>query len=83
MRFFWPIFWFFCGVLAMYAWISTRRKIRKRITIPPPRVDEDDIRRIVVEGALLKDDPAPLDLRQIKKEEDEFWIETWEEVEEL
>jgi hypothetical protein len=83
MRFFWPIFWFLSGVLVGYVWISTRRKIRRGIAVTPPRIDEDDIRRIVEEGALLTDDPEPLDLKEIAREEDEFWKETWDEAEEL
>ena len=51
--------------------------------VPPPRIDEDDIRRIEEEGSLLTDDPEPLDLEQIGREEDEFWRETWDEPEEL
>jgi hypothetical protein len=83
MRFFWPVFWFFSGALLAFAWVSMRRKIRRLIEVPPPRVDDEDIRRIEEEGSLLKDDPEPLDLEQIGKEEDEFWNETWDEAEEL
>jgi hypothetical protein len=83
MRFFWPIFWFLLGVLVVYAWISMRRRIRKEVVVPPPRIVEDDIRRIVEEGALLTDDPEPLDLEQIAKDEDEFWNESWDEAVEL
>jgi len=60
-----------------------RRKLKRSIEVPPPQIDEDDIRRIEEEGVLLTDDPAPLDLEEIKREEDEFWRETWDEAEEL
>ena len=83
LPFFWPVLWFFLGVLVGYAWISMRRKLKRSIEIPPPRIDQDDIRRIEEVGALLKDDPEPLDLKQIRREEDEFWRETWDEAEEL
>ena len=83
MRFFWPIFWVLSGVLVAYAWISMRRKIKMGMEVPPPRIDQDDIRRIEEEGELLTDDPAPLDLKQIAMEEDEFWKETWDEAEEI
>jgi len=83
MRFFWPVFWFFLGALVAYAWFSMRLKIRRSIEVPPLRIDEDDIRRIEEEGALLTDDPEPLDLDRIGTEEDEFWKETWDEPEEL
>ena len=81
--FFWSVLWFFLGVLVAYAWLSMRRRIRKSIEVPPPRIDQDDIRRIEEKGSLLTDDPEPLDLEQIGREEDEFWNETWDEPEEL
>ena len=83
MRFFWPVLWFFLGALVGYAWISMRRKLKRVIEVPPPRIDEDDIRRIEEEGVLRTDHPEPLDLKQISREEDEFWNETWDEPEEL
>ncbi len=83
LRFFWPVLWFFLGALLGYAFISMRRKLKRSIEVPPPQIDEDDIRRIEEEGVLLTDDPAPLDLEEIKREEDEFWRETWDEAEEL
>ena len=83
MRFFWPVLWFFLGALVGYAWISMRRKLKRVIEVPPPRIDEDDVRRIEEEGVLRTDHPEPLDLKQISREEDEFWDETWDEPEEL
>jgi len=83
LRFFWPVLWFFLGALLGYAFISMRRKLKRSIEVPPPQIDEDDIRRIEEEGVLLTDDPAPLDLDEIRREEDEFWRETWDEAEEL
>ena len=83
LRFFWPVLWFFLGTLVAFAWISMRRKRKRSIEVPPPRIDEDDIRRIEEEGTLLTDDPEPLDLEEIGREEDEFWKETWDEPEEL
>ena len=83
LRFFWPVLWFFLGALVGYAWISMRRNLKRSLEVPPPRIDEDDIRRIEEEGVLFKDDPEPLDLKQINREEDEFWRETWDDPEEL
>ncbi len=83
MRLFWPVLWFFLGALLGYAWISMRRKLKRVIEVPSPRIDEDDIRRIEEEGVLRTDHPEPLDLKQISREEDEFWNETWDEPEEL
>ena len=83
LRFFWPVLWFLLGAFAVYAWVSLRRNLRRSIEVPPPRIDEGDIRRIEKEGSLHTDDPAPLDLKRISQEEDEFWRETWDEAEEL
>ncbi len=83
LRFFWPILWFFLGAFVAYAWISMRRNLRRSFEVPPPRLEEDDIRRIEEEGSLLTDDPEPLDLKRINQEEDEFWRETWDDAEEL
>ena len=83
MRFLWPVLWFLLGAVVAYAWISTRRRIRKSIEVPPPRLDEVDIRRIEEEGTLRTEDPEPLDLKRIRREEDDFWKETWDEPEEL
>ena len=49
--FFWSVLWFFLGVLVAYAWLSMRRRIRKSIEVPPPRIDQDDIRRIEEKGS--------------------------------
>jgi hypothetical protein len=83
LRFFWPVLWFVLGALVAFAWISMRRKLKRSIHVPPPRIDQDDIRQIEEEGMLRRDDPEPLDLKRISREEDEFWKETWDEAEEL
>ena len=83
MRFFWPVFWAFLGALVAYAWISMRLKIKRSIEVRPPRLDELAIRRIEEEGALFTEDPEPLDLKQISREEDDFWKETWDEPDEF
>ena len=83
MRFVWPALWFLLGGLVAYAWISMRLRIRKSLEIPPPHIDDDDVRRIEDVGTLVTDDPPPLDLDQIRKKEDEFWEQTWDEAEEL
>ena len=67
LRFFWPVLWFFLGALLGYAFVSMRRKLKRSIEVPPPQIDEDDIRRIEEEGVLLTDDPAPLDLDEISE----------------
>ena len=82
MRFVWPALWFLLGGLVVYAWIAMRLRIRKALEVPPPEIDEDDIRRIEQVGTLVTDDPPPLDLEQIRQKEDEFWEQTWDEAEE-
>ena len=83
LRFFWPVFWFFLGAFAFYVWVSMRRDLKRSIKVPPPEIDEDDVRRIEEGGALRTDDPEPLDLKHISLEEDKFWRETWDEAEEV
>ena len=80
MSFLWPILWFALGGIVAYAWVSMRLRIRKTLEVPPPHIDDDDVRQIVDDGFLITDDPAPLDLEQIRKEEEEFWGESWDEA---
>jgi hypothetical protein len=78
-----PLLWFLLSGLVVYAWIGMRRKIRKSLQVPPPHVDDQDVRQIEEIGTLITDDPAPLDLDIIREKEDEFWEQTWDEAEEL
>ena len=83
LRFFLAMFVLAIGGVIIYAGVSMRLRIRKALDVPPPRIDDEDIRRIEEEGALHTDDPEPLDLERIRKEEEDFWGETWDEAEEL
>jgi hypothetical protein len=83
MRFVWPALWFLLGGLVVYAWVAMRLKIRKALEVPPPHIDDQDVLRIEEVGTLVTDDPAPLDLEEIREKEDEFWEQTWDEAEEL
>ncbi len=83
MRFPWLALWFLLGGLVVYAWIVMRLRIRRALQMPPPHIEDQDIRRIEEEGTLMTDEPAPLDLERIRKKEDEFWEQTWDEAEEL
>ena len=60
-----------------------RLRIRKTLEVTPPRIEDDDVRRIVENGVLVTDDPEPLDLKKIQREEEELWGESWDEVEEI
>lgn len=83
LHFFWGVLVLAIGGIVVYAWVAMRQRIRKAIEVPPPHIDDEDIRRIEEDGALHTDDPEPLDLERIRKEEEEFWGETWDEAEEL
>ncbi len=83
MNFVWPVLWFGFGGIVAYAWVSMRLRIRRALEVPPPQIDDDDVRRIVETGFLITVDPAPLDLEQIRREEEDFWGESWDEAEEL
>ena len=83
MRFVWLTLWFLLGGLVVYAWVAMRLKIRKALQVPPPHIDDQDVRRIEEVGTLVTDDPAPLDLERIREKEDEFWEQTWDQAEEL
>ena len=78
MGFGWLILWFILGVIAVYAWISMRIRIRKSLKATPPQIDDDKIRRIEDTGVFLTDDPSPLDLDKIREEEEDFWEQSWE-----
>lgn len=61
--------------------IRTRmRRLRRR---RPPELDEEMIRRIERVGRLETDEVEPLDIEEIRRQESEFWSETWDEPEEL
>ena len=60
-----------------------RLRIRKTLEVTPPRIEDDDVRRIVENGVLVTDDPEPRDLKKIQREEEEFWGESWDEAEEI
>ena len=77
------LLWFLLGGLVVYAWIGMRRQFRKSLRVPPPHIDDQDVRQIEEMGSLLTDDPASLDLDRIREAEDEFWQQTWDEAEEL
>ena len=83
MRFVWLTLWFLFGGLVVYAWVAMRLKIRKALQVPPPHIEDQDVRRIEEVGKLVTDDPAPLDLERISEKEDEFWEQTWDQAEEL
>ena len=45
-------------------------------------VTDEIVRQIETLGRVDAEDVEPLDLEQVRAEEDEFWAETWDEPEE-
>ena len=52
-----------------------RRETRSGVT-------DEIVRQIETRGRVDAEDVEPLDLEQVRAEEDEFWAETWDEPEE-
>lgn len=80
---FWAVlFWIVVGALLTVSFIRVRSTLwearRKR------ELDDDDVRRILETGLLVRDeDEEPLDLREIEEQERRFWEEErWDEAEE-
>lgn len=69
------------ALLAVAGGLLARRKLRagRRKSV----LSDDMVRRIEEEGRLRVDVPEPLDLDEIREEEDEFWAQTWDKPEEL
>ena len=68
--------WFvLIGGLAVAASIAARRRIRDYIG-RRDTLDDDMIRRIESDGMVEVDDP--LDLDEVREEEERFWSETWD-----
>ena len=65
---------FLLALVAAGAAVLTRRRIRDYIA--GSRLDDDMIRRIENEGSVELDDP--IDLDQVRQEEERFWSETWD-----
>lgn len=77
--------WILFGALAGLAGFRYRSRLRApRRPGPPPRVDDDALRRILREGTLPADeeDEEPLDLEEAARAEEEFWNDSWDEPEE-
>ena len=64
------------------AGMSVLRRLRERIRLDPPVLDDDDVRRIEAQGSLYVELDEPLDPEQIRQAEERFWREDWEDPEE-
>lgn len=68
------------AVIALVAGLLARRRIRR--ASERPELSDELVRRIEREGTVRYDPPEPLDLEEIRDEEDAFWEPTWDEPEE-
>ena len=66
-------------LVALVGW-EVRRKLREQTRAG---VTDDVVRRIETVGRVDAEDVEPVDLEQARREEDEFWAQTWDEPEEL
>lgn len=71
------------ALLAMAGGWLLRRRIGRAREGGRAHLSDEMIRRIEEEGRLHRPDNEPLDLDQIRREEEQFWDETWDEPEEL
>lgn len=68
------------ALLALAAGLLARRRIRR--ARERPELPDELVHRIEREGTVRYDPPEPLDLEEIREEEDAFWEPTWDEPEE-
>ena len=66
---------FLLALLGAAAAIVMRRRIRDYVA-GPDVLDDDMIRRIEQEGVVEVEEP--LDLDEVREEEERFWSETWD-----
>lgn len=68
------------GVLTVVAGIVLRARLRARIERSRIRLDDDAIRRIESTGTLPAPEvDEPLEPEEIRRAEEEFWEEYWDE----
>ena len=86
------MWWFLLALaaLAAVAGVLRRRRVRRAARAAAaagvPRVTDELVRRIEREGRVAVpdgDDDERLDLEEIRREEERFWAERWDEPEEL
>ena len=66
-------------LVAVVGW-EVRRRLREQTR---EGVTDEIVRRIETVGRVDAEDVEPVDLEQVRQEEDEFWAQTWDEPEEL
>ncbi len=79
----WPI-WLLLAALVLVAWLTTRVRLRHLSSQPGPAVDDEAIRQILDEGRLTTEEDEPLDIDEVRREEQAFWEEErWDEAEDF
>ena len=68
------------ALLAIAGGVLYRNRVRDYVGRRRGMVDDDMIRRIETQGRVDVEDP--LDLDEVRREEDRFWSETWDRPEE-
>lgn len=68
------------AVLAVAGGVLYRNRVRDYVGRSRGIVDDDVIRRIETHGRV--DVEEPLDLDEVRREEERFWSETWDRPEE-
>jgi len=71
-------------LFALVGWSLARWRLR-RLSRPTPggSVSDETVRLIEEEGTVSLSDEEPLDMDEVRAEEDDFWSETWDEPEEM
>lgn len=69
------------ALLVVAGGLAARRRVRS--VRKSDSVTDDMVRRIEEEGRVSFEPREPLDLEEIRAEEDAFWSQTWDEPEEL
>lgn len=69
------------ALLVLLAGLLARRRVER--SKREDGLSDEMVRRIEREGSVRFEARRPLDLDEIRREEDEFWAQTWDEPEEL
>lgn len=64
------------AILAVVGGFSYRRRLRDYLGRRAARLDDEMIRRIEHQGSIDIDEPVDLD--EVRLEEERFWSETWD-----
>lgn len=77
--------WIFAAlsVMVLVAGAAARRRILRRTRPVADGLSDDDVRQIEEGGLLFREDDEPLDMDEIREEEERFWAsESWDRAEE-